>query len=96
MTAPCACAAKWANVSCSCSWRDHLTKPLRVEVPWLYDDGATTVDATLSGLVYPDNSVDDVTLTIDSGEEIEVTRAMRRQTDSDLRVAAEDLWRRAS
>lgn len=83
-------------MSCRCSWRDHLTKPLRVEVPWLYDDGATTVDATLSGLVYPDNSVDDIALTIDGGDEVALERGLRRQAESDLRMAADNLWRKVS
>ncbi len=92
MTAPCACAAKWANVACCCSWRDHLTKPLRVEVGWLYDDGKTTHDARLSGLVYPDHDVDDMMLTFDDGVELDVPRVHRREAEGNLREAAHELW----
>lgn len=96
MIAPCNCAAKWANVTCSCSWRAHLTKPTRVEVGWLYDDGTTTRDARLSGLVYPDNEVDGMLLTLEDGEELDVPRADRLGAEGDLREAAFMLWRRAS
>lgn len=94
-TAPCNCAARWSNVACSCSWRDHLTKPLRVEIPWLFDDGTSTEDATLSGLVYPDHDVDGMILTIDAtGDEVSVPRKLRRAAEGELRQAAHDLWRR--
>ena len=98
MTAPCNCSARWANVACSCSWRDHLTKPVRVEVPWLYDDGTTTEDATLSGLVYPDHVVDEMTLTLNAtGDEVSVPPALRRAAEGELREAAhERLWRRSA
>lgn len=83
-----------------CSWRDHLTKPLLVEVPWLYDDGSTTEDATLSGLVYPtfpDCTVEIQSLTIDAtGEEVDVPRKQRRDAEADLNDAAFMLWRRTA
>lgn len=96
MNAPCNCAARWASVDCRCSWRDHLTKPVSVNVGWLYDDGTTTHDATLSGLVYPDGSTDEMEITIDGGESFDVPASDVASAEDDLRYAASLITRRAS
>jgi hypothetical protein len=95
VTASCNCSARWTAGTCQCSWRDHLTKPLTITVPWLYDDGTTTSDATLTGLVYPNGDVEIQSLTIDAtGDEVEVPRKQRREAEGDLSDAAYGMWRK--
>ncbi len=69
-----------------------LTEPLTVSVPYLYDDGETTQDATLTGLVYltfPDYTVEIQSLVIDAtGEEVDVPSALRRDAENELNDAA--------
>ncbi len=80
-------------MSCTCPvWRGPCVCPLQVDVPWLYDDGTETVDATLRGEVHPSGAVDFMTLVLDDGEEVDVPAALRGEAQDDLVMTAFDMW----
>ena len=69
--------------------------PIHVALPWLYDDGTSVREGTLSGDVHDDNTVDAMTLLLDDGDEPSLRGRDRRDAEGELRQTAHDMWRRA-